>query len=148
MLLISILVMAYDVTNGAVFFIPTNLTSGALDMSLQCNYDVRVRSRLESATVCTSYASCLAFGAEKWPTSSFWCACPKQITWPGSWSATVSTMHMEYMTESLPGIPILWTTHKMASISQTTFTRAFIWMKSFVFWYKFHWSLFLGPNGQ
>ena len=32
---------------------------------------------------------------------------------------------------------------KMAAISQTIFSDAFSWMKSFVFWLKFHWSLFL-----
>ena len=33
--------------------------------------------------------------------------------------------------------------NKMASISQTIFSNAFSWMKSFVFWFKFHWNLFL-----
>ena len=33
---------------------------------------------------------------------------------------------------------------KMAAISQTIFSYAFLWIKSFVFWLKFHWSLFLG----
>ena len=32
---------------------------------------------------------------------------------------------------------------KMAAILQTVFSDAFSWMKSFVFWSKFHWSLFL-----
>ena len=32
---------------------------------------------------------------------------------------------------------------KMAAISQTIFSDAFLWMKSFVLWLKFHWSLFL-----
>ena len=32
---------------------------------------------------------------------------------------------------------------KMAAISQTTFSDAFSLMKSFLFWLKFHWSLFL-----
>ena len=31
----------------------------------------------------------------------------------------------------------------MGGISQTTFSDAFSWMKSFVYWSKFHWSLFL-----
>ena len=31
----------------------------------------------------------------------------------------------------------------MAAISQTIFPDAFFWMKSFVFWLKFHWSVFL-----
>ena len=33
---------------------------------------------------------------------------------------------------------------KMALISQTIFSNAFLWMKSFVFWLKYHWSLFVG----
>ena len=32
---------------------------------------------------------------------------------------------------------------KMATISQTIFSNVFSWMKSYVFWLKFHWSLFL-----
>ena len=32
---------------------------------------------------------------------------------------------------------------KMSDISQTIFYDTFLWMKSFVFWLKFHWSLFL-----
>ena len=32
---------------------------------------------------------------------------------------------------------------KMATISQTILSDAFSWMKNFVFWYEFHWSLFL-----
>ena len=31
----------------------------------------------------------------------------------------------------------------MATFSQTIFSDAFSWMKSFVFWLRFHWSLFL-----
>ena len=31
---------------------------------------------------------------------------------------------------------------KMVAISQTIFSDAFFWLKSFVFWLKFHWSLF------
>ena len=32
---------------------------------------------------------------------------------------------------------------KMAAISQTTFSGAFLWTKSFEFWLSFQWSLFL-----
>ena len=32
--------------------------------------------------------------------------------------------------------------NKIVAISQTIFSDAFSWMKSFVFWLKFHWSLF------
>ena len=34
--------------------------------------------------------------------------------------------------------------NKMATILQKITLNAFSWMKSFVFWLKFHWSLFLG----
>ena len=33
--------------------------------------------------------------------------------------------------------------NKMAAFSQTIFSYTFLWMKSFLFWLKFHWSLFL-----
>ena len=36
-----------------------------------------------------------------------------------------------------------WGRDKMDAISQTIFSVVFSWMKSFVFWLKFHWSLFL-----
>ena len=32
---------------------------------------------------------------------------------------------------------------KMAAILQTASSNAFSWMKNFVFWFKFHWNLFL-----
>ena len=54
------------------------------------------------------------------------------------------------------GLPLLWWNKdvmnsivnsspldKMAPISQTIFSDAYLWMKSSVFWLKFHWSLFL-----
>ena len=31
----------------------------------------------------------------------------------------------------------------MSAISQTTFWNAFPWMKTFVFWFEFHWSFFV-----
>ena len=34
----------------------------------------------------------------------------------------------------------------MAAILQTAFSNAFLWMKSFLFWFKFHFSLFLGKT--
>ena len=36
-----------------------------------------------------------------------------------------------------------WGRDKMAAIFQTIYSNAFSWMKSFEFWLKFHWSLFL-----
>ena len=32
---------------------------------------------------------------------------------------------------------------KMVACSKTTFSHAFWWMASFVFWFKFHWNMFL-----
>ena len=32
---------------------------------------------------------------------------------------------------------------KIVTILQPTLSNAFLWMKSFVFWFEFHWSLFL-----
>ena len=32
---------------------------------------------------------------------------------------------------------------KMAAISQMTFSTTFSWMRSFVFWFQFHWRFFL-----
>ena len=37
---------------------------------------------------------------------------------------------------------------KMTAISQTIFSDAYSWMKSFVFWFEFHWCLFLKLNCQ
>ena len=37
---------------------------------------------------------------------------------------------------------------KMAAISQRIYSNAFSWMKSFVFWFKCHWNLFLRANWQ
>ena len=45
----------------------------------------------------------------------------------------------ESFKHSLTHLPL----HKMATISQSTFWNAFSWMKNFVFWFEFHWSLFL-----
>ena len=42
-------------------------------------------------------------------------------------------------TDHLTHLPL----DKMVAISQTIFSDAFSWKKSFVFWWKFHWSLFL-----
>ena len=45
----------------------------------------------------------------------------------------------------LPQIHYLthWSRDKMAAIFQTTYLKAFSWMKMYEFWLKFHWSLFL-----
>ena len=45
----------------------------------------------------------------------------------------------------LPWVNMLkhWGQHKIAAISQTTFSNAFAWMTMYEFQLKFHWSLFL-----
>ena len=48
-----------------------------------------------------------------------------------------------YMAELPPTSSTHLPLDKMAAISQTIFSGAFSWMKSFVFWCKFHWILFL-----
>ena len=42
-----------------------------------------------------------------------------------------------------PWISLFRLLDKMAAIPQTIFSGAFSWMKCFLFWLKFHWSLFL-----
>ena len=37
-----------------------------------------------------------------------------------------------------------WGQDKIDTISQTTFSTTFPWLKIFEFWLKFHWNLFLG----
>ena len=57
-------------------------------------------------------------------------------------ATTASTFRWVSVTAALTH----WGRDKMAAISQTTFSRAFSWMKMFEFRLKFHWSLF--PNVQ
>ena len=66
----------------------------------------------------------------------------KTLYLPLSWA--VSAFHSLSLAVLLPFKTL---THppldKMATISQMVFSDAFLWMKWFVFWLKFHWSLFL-----
>ena len=39
-----------------------------------------------------------------------------------------------------------WGWIRMAAISQTTLSNSFYWMKMFLLWFKFHWSLFLAAQ--
>ena len=54
-------------------------------------------------------------------------------------------MHLKTSSGKWPpsclGLNVL--THKIAAISQTTFSNAFSWMKMYEFRLRFHWSLFL-----
>ena len=52
----------------------------------------------------------------------------------------IQLSHISSCLQYLTHLPL----DKMAAISQATFSDAFLWMKSFVYWLKFHWSLFLG----
>ena len=55
------------------------------------------------------------------------------------WETIFSFEYLEDAAVSLTHLPL----DKMAAISQTISSDAFWWMKIFVFWLKFHWSLFL-----
>ena len=65
---------------------------------------------------------------------------PKSVRWQLDWLAMIA---------SQPWGNAVWTSlsqwplDKVAAISQTTFSNAFSWMKNFVFWFEFEWSLFL-----
>ena len=48
-----------------------------------------------------------------------------------------------FLFASMPFLLIHLPLDKMAAVVQTIFSDAFLWMKTFVFWLKFHWSLFL-----
>ena len=56
-----------------------------------------------------------------------------------SQSRTMSQTSQSPTAAGLTHLPL----NKMAAISQTTFSNAFSWMKSFIFWFEFHWCTFL-----
>ena len=73
----------------------------------------------------------------------------KQVHWLECWKLICWGVILQYMSVLAPTDPLLpgsVLTHlpldKMAAISQTVFSYAFLWMKSFVFWLEFHWCLF------
>ena len=68
-----------------------------------------------------------------WSCASTWETC-----WPAE-TTTQSLLRSYKIGEKSTHVPL----DKMAAMSQTIFSDAFSWMKSFVFWLKFHWSLFL-----
>ena len=57
-------------------------------------------------------------------------------------SASLALLWGNSISELMTGLINHLTLDKMATISQTVFSAAFSWMKRFVFWLKFHWSLF------
>ena len=75
------------------------------------------------------------------------------IPWDILYCLTCSLYGVENTTTAIPQItrqsliklPILihWCRDNMATISQTTLSNAFSWMKILEFWLKFHWSLFI-----
>ena len=86
----------------------------------------------------------------------------KHFTSSSPWqlmSAISMTTHVRHLHDNCSayhlGKPVVWrgqsdywnhvalSLDKMAAVSQTIFSGAFSWMKSLVFWFKFHWSLFL-----
>ena len=59
---------------------------------------------------------------------------------PGT-SRACRDCYWHYYTDNLQITHLLLA--KMAAISQTTFSKTISWMKSFIFRFEFHWSLFL-----
>ena len=54
---------------------------------------------------------------------------------------------------SLKGIGVVrnltrWGRDKMATVFQMTYSNGFSWLKTYAFWLKCHWNLFLGCNYQ
>ena len=104
MLVLRFLLMTYDLINGDDFFTTTNLSSVGDTISLQCRHRQEYRSRLELAKACSSEATCHAIRTEERGTSSLWCACPTDISWPRSMSYALSIIHLRHLVEPLPGI--------------------------------------------
>ena len=69
-----------------------------------------------------------------------------QYTSMGPAQEALSTCHMTpwQANDTLIMIELTnWGWDKMATVSKTTFSNAFSWMKMYEFWLKSHWSLFL-----
>ena len=90
-------------------------------------------------------------GCFETPLRSLWCYCNGHTTWlvvilpcqgPRGFLSSTNLIYSFFRRHTT-----LWLTHvplaKMVVISQTIFSYAFSWMKSFAYWWKFHWSLFL-----
>ena len=140
--------------------------------SLHCN-DVIMASQITSPTIVYStvysgadqrkHQSCasLAFvrgihrstvnSPHKWPVTRkmfpfdvvvmcWWHRCHGLQTWVYWYTNQPTTWFLPAVTSSLTHLPL----DKMTAIAQTILSDAFLWMKSFVFWWKFHWSLFIG----
>ena len=66
-----------------------------------------------------------------------------------SWTDTILTLQDPFLLNTQTAIKFhqMAITHlpldKMAAFLQTIFSDTFSWMKSSIFWLKFHWSLFL-----
>ena len=65
-----------------------------------------------------------------------------ESTWGPPWADRTQVGPMMATWTLLSGL-LLPALDKMGAVSQMIFSDAFSWMKSFVFWFKFHWSLFL-----
>ena len=74
--------------------------------------------------------------------------CTKSILSSSMQIARRYSLYLIYHTETRTPICILanWGWDEIDAILQTTFSNAFSRMKSFIFWLKFHWSLFLGAQ--
>ena len=60
-----------------------------------------------------------------------------------SWLAQYQSMWSSYSMQMCYGMLTHWGRDKMATVSQTTLSNAFSWMKMLEFLLRFHWSLFL-----
>ena len=80
-----------------------NLTAVADTISLRCHQRLDVRSRVELAIACSKEDLCRAIRTDEWGTSSSFCACPKQITWPRTGIHLTGTMNLRLFSEPLPG---------------------------------------------
>ena len=66
------------------------------------------------------------------------------VTWPRSSTIHSSNIRFEWQNQMITKYSSPhWYLNKMATILQTTFSNVFSWRKMFVFWLKFHCSLFL-----
>ena len=104
MMLIRILLMAFDVVVGNELFTATTLSSVRDTISLQCHHGFEGRSRLELANSCSSEASCRAMIVRDLGNTSF-CSCPTEIRWQRFSNYDLSTLLIRRLIEPLPGTP-------------------------------------------
>ena len=115
-----------------LFHFHTNFTNFCFKISIDCRSAlIKVMSWCQQAIVCTYYGlilwyRCICVLYDITLHYIVWyCILMYMCVWSGSEELTLLSLD------------------KMAIISQTIFSDAFLWMKSLVFWLKFQWSLIL-----